>query len=78
MIDVVTTLMKKFADDTKIGSITDTALQCEKLQEQIGALIHWADNVCRDVCREVCRDASGQQKLPTPSLKPLCAASRIC
>ena len=42
-IDCVSTLMKKFADDTKIASIADTLEQCQLLQEQIDALQRWAD-----------------------------------
>jgi ribonuclease P/MRP protein subunit RPP40 len=42
-IDCVTTFMKKFADDTKLGTVTDNVSQCEKLQEQINSLIRWAE-----------------------------------
>ena len=42
-IDCVTTFMKKFADDTKLASVTDNVLQCVSLQEQINSLIRWAE-----------------------------------
>ena len=42
-IDIVTTFMKKFADDTKVGAVTYSLLQCRKLQEQINSLKRWAD-----------------------------------
>ena len=42
-VDCVSTLMKKFADDTKIASVTDTLEQCQLLQEQIDALQRWAE-----------------------------------
>ena len=42
-IDIVTTFMKKFADDTKVGAVTDSLLQCRNLQEQINSLKRWAD-----------------------------------
>ena len=42
-INCVSTLMKKFADDTKIASVTNTLEQCQLLQEQIDALQKWAE-----------------------------------
>ena len=42
-IDCVSTLLKKFADDTKIASVTDTLTQCQQLQDQINALQRWAE-----------------------------------
>ena len=42
-IDSVLTLLKKFADDTKIASVTDTQAHCENLQLEIDKLVKWAD-----------------------------------
>ena len=42
-VDCVSTIMKKFADDTKIATVTDTVEQCQFLQEQIDALQKWAE-----------------------------------
>ena len=42
-IDCVSTLIKKFADDTKIASIVDTEEQRKQLQEQLDALSRWAE-----------------------------------
>ena len=38
--------MKKFADDTKGASVTDTIQQCEKFQQQIDALMRWGE-ICQ-------------------------------
>ena len=37
------TFMKKFADDTKPASVTDSLDQCEKMQEQVNSLMRWAE-----------------------------------
>ena len=42
-IDCVGTLIKKFADDTKVASIVDTEEQRKLLQEQLDALSRWAE-----------------------------------
>ena len=41
-IDCAVTLMRKFADDTKVAAVTDTKHQCAKFQEQINCLARWA------------------------------------
>ena len=42
-IDCVTTFVKKFADDTKLATVTDNVSQCASLQEQIDSLLRWAE-----------------------------------
>ena len=41
-IDCAITIMKKFADDTKIASVADHRSQCDKLQDQLDALSRWS------------------------------------
>ena len=41
-VDCVETFMKKFADDTKVASVTDNLTQCRKLQDQLDALLRWS------------------------------------
>ena len=42
-VDCVETFMKKFADDTKVASVTDNFTQCRRLQDQLDALLRWSD-----------------------------------
>ena len=42
-VDSVLTLLKKFADDTKMACVTDKISQCERLQNEINNLLKWAD-----------------------------------
>ena len=42
-IECTITIMKKFADDTKIASITDNEHQCNIFQNQLDALSRWAE-----------------------------------
>ena len=41
-VDVLT-VIKKFADDTKTGSIVDTIAQCENLQRQLDNFCSWSE-----------------------------------
>ena len=41
-VDCAVTLMRKFADDTKIAAVTDTVHQFAKFQQQINCLAYWA------------------------------------
>ena len=42
-IDCVSTLIKKFADDTKTASVANNLAQCDKFQEQLDNLQRWSD-----------------------------------
>ena len=42
-VDCVETFMKKFADDTKVASVTDNFTQCRRLQDQLDALLRWSN-----------------------------------
>ena len=42
-VDSILTLLKKFADDTKMACVTDIISQCERLQDEINNLVKWAD-----------------------------------
>ena len=42
-VDSVLTLLKKFADDTKMACVTDKISQCKRLQDEINNLVKWAD-----------------------------------
>ena len=48
-VDCVETFMKKFADDTKVASVTDNFTQCRRLQDQLDALLRWSDTPT-DIC----------------------------
>ena len=42
-VNCVNTFMKKFADDTKLATVTDSELQCQSFQDQIDCLLRWAE-----------------------------------
>ena len=43
LIDLIS-FIKKFADDTKVGRKIQTALDCEKLQNDLNMLLEWSNN----------------------------------
>ena len=49
------TVMKKFADDTKLGNVASSAESCRKMQECLDQLITWTDQWCMEFNVKKCK-----------------------